>query len=165
MEGLDPKKVATVARRHWQLLLLVSGTAVVGDQLSKALILDRLSSGEQVQILGPLSLTHVENSGVAFGLFAGSTTLISTMSAVVVLWLLFSFARSQLPGRLAAGGYALVLGGTASNLADRLRLGQVTDFITLPHWPTFNLADSCICVGMALLVILFVRREILHSRA
>ena len=110
-------------------------------------------------MLGPLSIHHVRNSGIAFGLFASRT------SAVILLtasrsgrW--SSSTRARPSGtRSCPVALGLVLGGSLSNLVDRVRLGYVTDFIDFRWWPAFNLADSFIVVGVALLFLSFVAAD------
>ena len=100
--------------------------------------------------MGPFSIHHVENSGIAFGLFASRTTLVIAVTAVAVGLMVWFFARSGRRHPLLPVALGLVLGGSVSNLVDRVRLGHVTDFLDLSAWPAFNLADTFIVVGVAL---------------
>ena len=88
------------------------------------------------------------------------------LTAVAVLWMLGYFAKTGARHPVLPVALGLLVGGAVSNLADRIRLGQVTDFLDFPYWPAFNLADTFICVGVAvLLAALFVaeRRPRLHG--
>jgi signal peptidase II len=102
-------------------------------------------------VLGPFSIHHVQNSGIAFGLFAGATPLVTALTALAVGWMLVFFARSGSRHPVLPVALGLLIGGSASNLVDRIRLGHVTDFLDFRYWPAFNLADTFICVGVAIL--------------
>jgi signal peptidase II len=136
---------------QWVALLLVATAAVVADQLTKQIIGRTLAVGESVDILGPFSIHHVENSGIAFGFFASRTTIVIGVTAVAVGWMVWFFARSGRRHPVLPVGLGLVLGGSIANLIDRVRLGRVTDFLDLEAWPAFNLADMFIVVGVAVL--------------
>lgn len=122
------------------------------DQASKAAAVARLSPGERVEILPFLDLERTSNSGIAFGL-AGDLppVLLMSVAAAVVVVLLIIGSRIRWRGAVLAIG--LILGGALGNLADRATRGAVVDFISLPHWPTFNLADAAITLGVALLAL------------
>jgi signal peptidase II len=138
-------------RVQWLALLAVAGAAIVADQLTKQVVGRTLAVGETVDLVGPLSLHHVENSGIAFGLFASRTTIVIAVTAAVVGWMLWFFAQSGRRHPILPVGLGLVLGGSLANLVDRVRLGRVTDFLDFEAWPAFNLADTFIVVGVALL--------------
>ena len=125
----------------------------VADQLSKTWIRTNLAVGQSLPEVGFLRLTHVHNTGAAFGLFHGQTFSLTIVSLVGVAALLFYAVLLYrhfplLHSWLAWVGLGLILGGTVGNLIDRLRLGYVTDFIDFGFWPAFNLADSAIVVGV-----------------
>jgi signal peptidase II len=136
---------------QWAALLSVAGAAVFADQLTKQIIGRTLAVGERVDILGPLSIHHVENSGIAFGFFSSRTTVVIGITAVAVAWMLWFFARAGRRHPVLPVGLGLVLGGSIANLVDRIRLGRVTDFLDFDAWPAFNLADTFIVVGVAVL--------------
>jgi signal peptidase II len=125
---------------QWIALLAVAGAAVVADQLTKAVVGRTLALGESVDLVGPVSLHHVQNSGIAFGLFGVAVGL--------MLWF-FAHSGKRHPALPVALG--LVLGGSIANLVDRVRLGHVTDFLDFVAWPAFNLADTFIVVGVGIL--------------
>ena len=110
-----------------------------------------LALGESVDIVGPFSIHHVQNSGIAFGLFASRTGLVIGVTAVAVGLMLWFFARSGRRHPVLPVALGLVIGGSIANLIDRVRLGHVTDFLDLVAWPAFNLADTFIVVGVAIL--------------
>ncbi len=111
-----------------------------------------------VHLVGPLGLALGYNSGSAFSLFTGAPAVLAAVSLVLVGVLVWLAWRARSAGMAVAVG--LVLGGALGNLADRAfrgHHGDVVDFITLTHWPTFNVADASITVGVVALVILFWR--------
>src|SRR4029077_16786023 len=89
--------------------------------------------------------------GIAFGFFAGATSIVTIVTAIAVVWMLTFFARSGARHPVLPAALGLLAGGSISNLADRVRLGHVTDFIDFSYWPAFNLADTFIVVGCGLL--------------
>lgn len=144
---------------QWVGLALVAVAAACADQLTKVLVSGRLDLGDAVEIVGPFTIHHVRNTGIAFGLFSDSTSVVIVLTAVAICALLVFFARSGARHPLLPVAVGLVLGGSASNLADRLRLGYVTDFLDLDYWPAFNLADTFIVVGVGLLFLSFVAAD------
>lgn len=138
-------------RSQWLILALVAGAAVLADQLTKQVVGRTLALGDSVDIAGPFSIHHVENPGIAFGLFGSRTSLVIAVTAVAVGAMLLFFARSGRRHPVLPVALGLVLGGSIANLIDRIRLGHVTDFLDLVAWPAFNLADSFIVVGVAIL--------------
>ena len=139
-------------RLQWIVLLLVAGAAVVADQLTKQVVGRTLALGESVDLVGPFTVHHVQNSGIAFGLFGSRTSIVIGVTAVAVGAMLVFFARSGRRHPVLPVALGLVLGGSIANLVDRVRLGHVTDFLDLVAWPAFNLADTFIVVGVAVLV-------------
>jgi signal peptidase II len=144
---------------HWFGLLAVAFAAVVADQVTKQIVVSSLELGESVHVVGPLEIRHVTNPGIAFGLFSTWATAVTVLTAVAVGWMLFYFARSGARHPVLPVALGLLVGGSISNLVDRVRLGHVTDFLDLRFWPAFNLADSFIVVGVALLLAALVSAE------
>ena len=138
-------------RVQWTILLLVAGMALFADQLTKQVVGRTLALGESVDIVGPFTVHHVQNSGIAFGLFGSRTEIVIVVTAIAVGAMLVFFARSGRRHPVLPVALGLVLGGSVANLVDRVRLGHVTDFLDLAAWPAFNLADSFIVVGVAIL--------------
>ena len=137
--------------RQWSALVAIVAAAVAADQVTKHVVASHLDLGERVGVVGPFSLHRVENSGIAFGLFGGATSIVIFATAVAVIWMVVYFARSGGRHPVLPVGLGLVLGGSISNLGDRVRLGHVTDFLDFGPWPAFNLADSFIVIGVAVL--------------
>jgi signal peptidase II len=135
---------------------------VLADQLSKEWIKTNLAVGQSLFDIGFFRIIHIYNTGAAFGLFQDHTLVLTIISSVAVIVLLFcglSLQRylpflNNITGRVTLG---LVLGGTAGNLIDRLHLGHVTDFIDFKVWPAFNIADSAVTVGVIMLAYWFLR--------
>jgi len=138
-------------RRQWLGLGSIALAAVFADQLTKQIVSSALSLGESVHIAGPFSIHHVQNSGIAFGLFSDATSIVIVLTALAVAWMVVFFARSGQRHPVLPVALGFVLGGSTSNLLDRVRLGHVTDFLDIRYWPAFNLADTFIVVGVAIL--------------
>jgi signal peptidase II len=155
-DGLTPISVAErplgAGRSQWAALAAVVAAAVAADQATKHVVDASLAVGERVGVVGPFSIHHVQNSGIAFGLFASATSIVIFLTVLAVIWMLTFFARSGARHPVLPVGLGLILGGSISNLVDRVRLGHVTDFLDVGPWPAFNLADSFIVAGVAILV-------------
>ncbi len=165
-ESSEVQTMATereLARRIKGRFLLLSLTVLVLDQWSKWLIeLHLPEHGAQPVIPGFFHLTHVRNTGVAFGLFASygeaaGTWLLTALGLLALAVVVIYFARTPASARLLLLALALVLGGAVGNLLDRVANGAVTDFLAFFlgnfRWPDFNVADSAISIGLSLLVI------------
>ncbi|MFY9579410.1 MAG: signal peptidase II [Gaiellaceae bacterium] len=159
-DGLTPISVAErplgAGWTQWVGLGAVAFASIGADQLTKAIVTSRLELNDSVQIAGPLSIHHVQNSGIAFGLFASATSIVILLTVAAVAWMLYFFVRSGSRHPVLPVALGLVIGGSVSNLIDRVRLGHVTDFLDLKFWPAFNLADSFIVVGVAILLLALV---------
>jgi signal peptidase II len=133
------------------------------DRVTKALAESRLQGNPPIELIpGVLQLRFTTNPGGAFGLF-GNLSILFVLFSVVVIGVVVLASR-RLPGRAAAVGLGLVLGGAVGNLTDRLvrgegLQGEVVDFIDFHVWPVFNVADSAIVLGAVLLLVLGLRRE------
>jgi signal peptidase II len=140
-------------------VLLLTGLAIlVGDQLTKALVIANVALGERVRVLGDLvQVWHAQNRGAAFSLLQGGSILflaVSILSLGMVAYFHRSLRDRALWVHLVLG---VILGGTLGNFVDRLRQGYVTDWLSVgfgeTRWPTFNVADSSIVVGIGILVL------------
>jgi signal peptidase II len=124
---------------------------VVADRASTSLALDHLHDVRHVW--GPFGLALTYNSGFAFSLFSGRALLVTVLLCVGVVVLAFVVAKVRTV--TLAVGSGLVLGGAVGNLSERIvggPGGRVPDFITLSYWPTFNLADACVTVGVIIII-------------
>ena len=144
---------------QWIALAVIAGTAIVADQLTKSIVSLRLPTGQAVATLGPFSIHHVQNTGIAFGLFADSTTAVIVLTTTAVAAMLVLFGRTAQRHPLLPVALGLVIGGSIANLIDRVRLGHVTDFLDFDYWPAFNFADTFIVVGVGLLFASFVASD------
>lgn len=168
-DGLAPISVAEkkLAAGPWQWISFtaVAVCAIAADQFTKWLVTSRLALGSSVEVAGPLKISHVQNPGIAFGLFQQATSIVIVLTSAVVLWMIFFFARSGARHPLLPAALGLVIGGSVSNLFDRVVYGHVTDFVDVSHWPSFNLADSFIVLGVATLVFFLIAPDRYLSRA
>ena len=152
---------------RYKVMLIVCAISLALDQLSKVYI-DRTFNLYQslVVIENYFNITYVRNQGAAFGIFADSSLripffiTIAVVASVVIIWVIHRLKDEQ---KLFGFGLSLILSGAIGNLIDRIRLGEVIDFIDVHwyqhHWPAFNIADSAICVGVALLFLDMWRDE------
>lgn len=139
-------------------LLLTALGILVADQLTKALVVANLAVGERVSVVGDLvQIWHVQNSGAAFSLFQGGTILFLVVTVLSIGMVVYFHRTLRDRGAWLHLVLGVVLGGTLGNFVDRVRLGYVTDWLSVGigdlRWPTFNVADSSIVVGIGVLVI------------
>ena len=158
-------------RGRWRnvVFFLTALLVITADQLSKIWIRSNLTTGESLPEAGLFRLTHVHNTGAAFGLFQGQSlllTIVALIGIIVLPLFVLLFARRFpfLNSRLSKLALGLVLGGTAGNLVDRLRLGCVTDFIHIGIWPAFNIADSAVVIGVILFAYSLLRSAQVEKR-
>ena len=146
---------------RYRLLLIVSAVILVLDQVTKLYIDHRFALYEAVTVIENFfHITYVRNKGAAFGILADSTIrvpffiTVATIAALGILWYLRQLRKDQ---RLLQFALSLVFAGAVGNLIDRIRLGEVIDFLDVHwyqyHWPAFNVADSAITVGVGLLLL------------
>ncbi|MCX5680565.1 MAG: signal peptidase II [Candidatus Omnitrophica bacterium] len=123
------------------------------DRFTKIAALKILDLGQSVRAIpGVLRITLVLNDGAAFGLFKGRAAFFVFISLAVIIAIVAYIIKSRPLNRPISIGLGLILGGALGNLADRIVLGKVVDFIDFGIWPVFNIADSCITIGAAVLV-------------
>ncbi|TMM05932.1 MAG: signal peptidase II [Actinobacteria bacterium] len=135
----------------WARAGLVLAAVLAADQVTKVLVRNALAVGERREILGPLDLVRVNNDGIAFGFLGGGQAVVAIAVAAALVGLIVYFVLNA--GRpLVWLPTGLLLGGALGNVFDRLRDGVVTDFLRLPHWPAFNVADMAITAGVIALV-------------
>lgn len=143
----------------WWKWLVLTAAVVVADQVTKSLVVESLSRSETLPITGFMSLVLAYNAGAAFSFLAGAPGwqrwFFATIAVLASAFLVYLLKRGG--GRLLCAGLALILGGALGNLWDRIAIGKVVDFLLLHYggwsWPAFNVADSAITVGAALLII------------
>jgi len=128
-----------------------AGLVVAVDQATKQLAATNIAISEQVSVIPGLDLTHTRNTGVAFGALAGGGLIVAILiGASLALLVAYFIANRDTPWLWLPVG--LLLGGALGNLADRAREGAVIDFIDPVAWPAFNVADSCIVIGVFVLL-------------
>lgn len=145
-------------RVHYVILAAV---VIILDIWTKALVLARLDLHDAIPVIPNFfQIVHVRNTGAAFGIGANASSklvpLLLNVGAIAVFCVVVVYAlRSAVSDRLLQTGLHLILGGAIGNLLDRFRFGYVVDFLDVyvgrHHWPAFNVADSAICIGIALL--------------
>jgi signal peptidase II len=152
---LSEGRSSTGERGRWPLFLGVAALVFLLDQASKYVVLTSLSLGEAwnpIVILKPyFSITHVTNTGAAFGLFQDHGTLFAIVAVAVVVGMVIFYRYLPSDRIWLRVSLGLQLGGALGNLLDRVHLGTVVDFIDFKFWPVFNLADTAIVSGVAVL--------------
>jgi signal peptidase II len=157
-------KVATAASRRgasrtrtrlltaWGRATVVLALVLVADQLTKQAVRDGIAPGDVHHVIPGVTLVHDTNAGVAFGILPGDQGVVVALIALALLALLVYFARNATrPWAWLPTG--LLIGGALGNIVDRAVHGSVTDFIKLPYWPPFNVADSAITIGVVALLL------------
>lgn len=137
---------------HADRAALTAMTVIAFDQLTKWLAFAAVEPGDELHVIPGLNVSQTRNEGIAFGFFAGRPWLVLGLMAAALVVLLWFYARHRSrPVLWLATG--LLLGGALGNAIDRIALGYVRDFVNLPSWPSFNLADTAITFGVAVLVL------------
>ena len=155
----SPDRVRTVLRAAAVLAVVLAL-----DQLTKALVRGGIDIGEEDSILPGVTLVHVRNSGVAFGAFSGGGAIVVALVAAALAALLFYFF-THMDKRLVWLPTGMLLGGSIGNIVDRVRDGAVTDFVKLPAWPAFNVADVSITFGVLVLLWVIEQQDAADRRA
>jgi len=148
--------------KAWIRLVLVSGSIIIVDQVTKYILKINLALHDHIVVLDNFfNITHILNPGGAFGFFAGKSPeirkfiflFLSSLVAVFVVWFYKKCAETYI---FLSYGLALIFGGAIGNLIDRFLYGKVVDFLDFYigslHWPAFNIADSAISIGMGILI-------------
>lgn len=147
--------------KHYRLLLLVTPAVLILDQLSKFYIDSTFALYESVTVWENFfHITYLRNKGAAFGLMAGSpwrVPLLIGVALIAALGIIWYISRLEPRQKLLRLALALIFSGAVGNLIDRIRLGEVIDFIDVHwyrhHWPAFNIADSAITIGVGLMLL------------
>ena len=145
------------------LIILISSVVVALDFITKKIILAKVMLHESINVLPFLSIVHVENKGAAFGSFTNlGNNIFIIISIIAIIFIVVYLSKTH--QKLEFISLSLVLGGAIGNLLDRIQFGKVIDFIDLFvgrwHWPSFNVADSALTVG----IILFLISNLKHGR-
>ena len=145
--------------KNYKFEILVFAAVLFLDQITKMLTLKFLLSKGSINILPFFSLTYVENTGSAFGLFQNANLVLLIVS-LLVLFLMIKWRKDILSlGNLAKYGYLMIFAGAMGNIFDRIILGHVIDFLDFHFWPVFNIADSAICIGAGFIAFSILRAK------
>ncbi len=143
--------------RDYLFLFIVAGLLVALDQWSKAQVRYALPLGSiwsPWEWLTPYArIVHWKNTGVAFGMFQGMGTVFAVLAAIVSLVIIYYYPRVAGDSRVLKIAMSLQLAGALGNFIDRVTIGHVTDFVSIGNFPVFNVADACISVGVAILLV------------
>jgi signal peptidase II len=167
-QSLDPGLALSWRVLRYKWLILIAVAVLAADQASKAWIQATLpfntygeDRGAIPVIRGFFDIVHVGNTGAAWSMFTGRSILLASLAAATLVAIFLGRKALGLPGNHAQLCFGLLCGGITGNLIDRLRWGHVVDFLDFHFgsyvYPTFNVADSAICVGVALYVLSSVR--------
>ena len=137
--------------RAWRLAGITAAAILLVDQGSKQIVVHSLARGERHRFFLGVDIVNVRNTGIAFGALSGGGLVVTLLTIAAVVSLLVYFARHATKPLLWLPVGAVV-GGAAGNFADRIRTGAVVDFIDPRLWPAFNVADSCVVVGVLILL-------------
>ena len=150
-------------KNKYVLLFFVSGVLIVMDQYTKLMVSLHIPLNYSVKVVEDFfNLTHIRNSGVAFGLFASQQSeykalMFITISTIAIIAILLIFHQTPKEKKMVQTGLILIFSGAIGNLIDRILHGEVIDFVDFfinrHHFPAFNIADSCITVGVIMMVI------------
>ncbi|OGT97691.1 MAG: signal peptidase II [Geobacteraceae bacterium GWC2_48_7] len=153
--------------QRWKMFSLIASASLVLDQASKVYIDRSMSLYQSIPVIdGLFNIFYIRNKGAAFSFLSNVSwrlpffIMVSTVASLVILIALLKLRDDQ---KLAQVSLALIFSGAVGNLIDRIRLGEVIDFLDVYwrtyHWPAFNVADSCICIGVALLALDMLKEE------
>ncbi|MBU2563197.1 MAG: signal peptidase II [Actinobacteria bacterium] len=138
---------------------LISAVCVlILDQVTKYIIIEKLPISSEIEVIrGFFYITHLKNTGAAFGLFQDSTRTLTIISFVAIVLIIILKIMLKLNYAFYNVSLGFILGGALGNLIDRYFVGEVTDFLNFTFWPVFNIADSFIIIGFCLIIILILR--------
>jgi len=156
--------------RKYMTFLLIAAAILLVDQVTKSLVMGRFSLGETLEVIpGFFNLTYIRNTGGAFGILSGEASLLRTglflgISCVALGIIFYLYARIPSGKPWLDSGLAMTFGGALGNIVDRLRFGEVIDFLDFYignfHWPAFNVADSAISVGVGIFCVHLLFKKI-----
>jgi signal peptidase II len=158
--------VANWVQNKYARLAAISGILVAADQVTKALVLKLMPLHDSVSVIpGFFNLTHIRNPGGAFGFLANQSSefrylLFLFVASVAVILIFWFYKNTPSTYKLLSFSLAMIFGGAIGNLIDRIRFGNVVDFLDFYigryHYPAFNVADSAICVGVGIFLVLLL---------
>lgn len=155
---MTPAPAALSRRGAWARAAIVLVVVLAADQIVKAVVTASLERGEERNLVWFVDLVNTRNTGVAFGQLQNAGVLVSVVIAIALTALLVFFARNA-HRPLVWLPTGMLLGGALGNIVDRVREGAVIDYVKLPHWPAFNVADAAITVGVVILLVVIERAD------
>jgi signal peptidase II len=154
---------------YWIFLFGVALLAILVDQITKAYVVNHLApydSWMPIQFIEPVfRITHVHNTGAAFGIFPEGGSIFLVIAVVVSSFILYYYRQLPRGAWLVRLALGLQMGGALGNAVDRIKTGYVVDFFHVERWPVFNVADSCIFMGVVLLALEMMIEEYRANRA
>jgi len=170
LEGNNGLIMLTELLKRYRILIIVSIIIVVLDQLTKWLVLINMPLYESITVIPNLfNLTHIHNTGGAFGFMADQSPIIRKIlfhgvSMFSLLIIIYFYHKSPIEYPFLLTALSLIFGGAVGNLIDRFRLGEVVDFLDFYigtyHWPAFNVADSAVSVGVTVLMYYMIVKKV-----
>lgn len=143
--------------RDYLTLLVISGTIVILDQWTKTLVRTSIPFGQAwspFEWLTPYArIVHWHNAGAAFGMLQGFRDIFTVLAVIVSIAIIYYYPKVPRENWYVRLALALQLGGALGNLVDRLTRGVVTDFVSVGNFPVWNVADACISIGVAILIV------------
>ena len=142
---------------HKGKIAAIISSIVAFDQIVKHLVVNNISLGKEITVLEPLlSWTYIQNTGAGFGLFSGMNTILAFLGIMISAGLTYYYFTRE---NIDTAPYVLIVAGAIGNVIDRITRGFVVDFISLPHWPAFNIADSAITIGVIWMIVSSLKKE------
>ena len=141
--------------KDW-IFYVLTIAVIICDQLTKYVVRETIPLYETFIEVGIFSIVHGQNTGSAFGLFAGFTNFLIIASLIGLALILYFFVKQDSANLFVRIAVGLIVGGAVGNLIDRVKDGFVVDFISVGWWPAFNVADSAISIGMTVMVLFMI---------
>ena len=157
VEAAEVRRMRRQVRRRWLWFAVAAAVTFVVDQATKIGVRAGIDLGERIDLVAGVGLVRARNEGIAFGLFPGNRAVVATLTVVALAFIAAALVRFARQSLTVAFGGGLLVGGSVGNLVDRLIHGGVTDFVDLPAWPAFNVADIGIVVGAAIIALGLLR--------
>lgn len=157
VDAAESRRFRRQVRRRWLWFAVAAVVTFVADQTTKIGVRTGIDPGERIDLFAGVGLVRARNEGIAFGLFPGNRAVVATLTVVALVVIAAALVRLARQHLTVALGGGLLVGGSVGNLVDRLIHGGVTDFVDLPAWPAFNVADVGIVVGAAIIALGLLR--------
>ncbi len=157
VDAAENRRFRRQVRRRWLWFAVAATGTFAVDQATKLGVRAGIHPGERIDLVVGAGLVRARNEGIAFGLFPGNRAVVATLTVVALVVIAAALVRLAPQSLPVAVGGGLLVGGSVGNLVDRLIHGGVTDFIDLPAWPAFNVADIGIVVGAAIIALGLLR--------